>query len=139
MKWGILASGTIAAKFARTVNAMSGETEVLIAVGSRSAQKAQKFADEHDLPKAYGSYEELAADPEVEAVYIATPNNLHYENALLCLNAGKHVLCEKPFTTNAGDALPTRCRPSGCRLTDRGRCILTRLLCICPIFWAPFR
>lgn len=104
MKWGILASGTIAAKFARTVNAMSGETEVLVAVGSRSAQKAQKFADEHDIPKAYGSYEELAADPEVEAVYIATPNNLHYENALLCLNAGKHVLCEKPFTTNAGGA-----------------------------------
>lgn len=75
------------------------------AVTPRNGQKAQKFADEHDIPKAYGSYEELAADPEVEAVYIATPNNLHYENALLCLNAGKHVLCEKPFTTNAGGAL----------------------------------
>ena len=87
MKWGILASGTITAKFAKTVNAMSGEagkhgtgeTETLVAVGSRSAQKAQKFADEHGIPKACGSYEELAADPEVEAVYIATPNNLHYE------------------------------------------------------------
>ena len=104
MKWGILASGTIAAKFARTVNAMSHEGESLVAVGSRSARKARAFADEHGIPKAYGSYEELAADPDVEAIYIATPNNLHYENALLCLNAGKHVLCEKPFTTNAADA-----------------------------------
>ena len=104
MKWGILASGTIAAKFARTVNAMSHEGESLVAVGSRSALKARAFADEHGIPKAYGSYEELAADPDVEAIYIATPNNLHYENALLCLNAGKHVLCEKPFTTNAADA-----------------------------------
>ena len=57
MKWGILASGTIAAKFARTVNAMSDESESLVAVGSRSAQKAQQFADEHNIPKAYGSYE----------------------------------------------------------------------------------
>ena len=107
MKWGILASGTIAAKFARTVNAMSHEGESLVAVGSRSARKARAFADEHGIPKAYGSYEELAADPDVEAIYIATPNNLHYENALLCLNAGKHVLCEKPFTTNAARCAKT--------------------------------
>lgn len=104
MKWGILASGTIAAKFAGTVNAMGAEGETLVAVGSRSAEKAQKFAAEHSIPKAYGSYEELAADPDVEAIYIATPNNMHYENALLCLNAGKNVLCEKPFTTCATDA-----------------------------------
>ena len=104
MKWGILAAGTIAAKFARTVNAMTAEGETLIAIGSRSLEKAKGFAAEHGIPKAYGSYEELAADPEVEAVYIATPNSLHYENALLCLNAGKHVLCEKPFTTNSEDA-----------------------------------
>ena len=104
MKWGILAAGTIAAKFARTVNAMSGEGEALVAIGSRSVEKARTFADEHGIPKAFGSYEELAADRDVEAVYIATPNSLHYENALLCLRAGKHVLCEKPFTTNARDA-----------------------------------
>ena len=104
MKWGILAAGTIAAKFARTVNAMTGEGETLVAIGSRNIEKAKGFADEHGIPKAYGSYEELTADPEVEAIYIATPNNLHYENALLCLGAGKHVLCEKPFTTNAEDA-----------------------------------
>ena len=83
---------------------MTGEGETLVAIGSRNIEKAKGFADEHSIPKAYGSYEELAADPEVEAIYIATPNNLHYENALLCLGAGKHVLCEKPFTTNAEDA-----------------------------------
>lgn len=104
MKWGILATGTIAAKFAKTINAMQAEGEELIAVGSRNAEKARDFAAVHGIPGAYGSYEELAADPEVEAVYIATPNNMHYANALLCLNAGKNVLCEKPFTTSAADA-----------------------------------
>jgi predicted dehydrogenase len=73
MKWGILAAGTIAAKFARTVNAMTGEGETLVAIGSRNIEKAKGFAGEHGIPKAYGSYEELAADPEVEAIYIATP------------------------------------------------------------------
>ena len=104
MKWGILATGTIAAKFAKTINAMQAEGEELIAVGSRNEEKARDFAAVHGIPGAYGSYEELAADPEVEAVYIATPNNMHYANALLCLNAGKNVLCEKPFTTSAADA-----------------------------------
>ncbi|MDO5703107.1 MAG: Gfo/Idh/MocA family oxidoreductase [Lachnospiraceae bacterium] len=104
MKWGILATGTIAAKFAKTINAMQAEGEELIAVGSRNEEKARDFASVHGIPGAYGSYEELAADPEVEAVYIATPNNMHYANALLCLNAGKNVLCEKPFTTSAADA-----------------------------------
>ena len=104
MKWGILAAGTIAAKFAGTVNAMRDEGEELVAVGSRSAEKAQQFAEKHGIPGAYGSYEELVSDPDVEAVYIATPNNMHYSNALLCLNAGKNVLCEKPFTTSAADA-----------------------------------
>lgn len=104
MKWGILATGTIAAKFARTVNEMKDLGEQLVAVGSRNADKAQKFASEHGIPKFYGSYEALAADPEVEAIYIATPNNMHCANSILCLNAGKHVLCEKPFTTNADDA-----------------------------------
>ena len=104
MKWGILATGTIAAKFAKTINAMQAEGEELIAVGSRNEEKARDFASVHGIPGAYGSYEELAADPEVEAVYIATPNNMHYANALLCLNSGKNVLCEKPFTTSAADA-----------------------------------
>ena len=75
-----------------------------MAVGSRREESARQFAEEYGIPKYYGSYEELAADPEVEAVYVATPNNFHYENCKMCLNAGKHVLCEKPFTTNADEA-----------------------------------
>ena len=104
MKWGILATGTIAGKFAKTVVQMGSDDEIIVAVGSRDMKKAQEFADTYGIKKAYGSYEGLAADPDVEAVYIATPNNMHFSNAMLCLENGKHVLCEKPFTTNAGDA-----------------------------------
>ncbi|MDO5351095.1 MAG: Gfo/Idh/MocA family oxidoreductase [Lachnospiraceae bacterium] len=104
MKWGILATGTIANKFAKTIAALPQEEETLAAVGSRRLDTAQTFARTYHIPKAYGSYEDLCADPEVEAIYISTPNNLHYEHAKMCLNAGKHVLCEKPFTTNADDA-----------------------------------
>lgn len=104
MNWGIMATGTIAGKFAGTVNAMRSEGEHIAAVGSRDGARARAFADKYGIEKAYGSYEELTADPNVDAVYIATPNNLHLENTMLCLNAGKHVLCEKPFTTCAEDA-----------------------------------
>ncbi len=104
MKWGILATGNIAKKFASTLRQMKGSGEFLTAVGSRNQASAQAFAAGYQVPRCYGSYEALAADPEVEIVYVATPNNLHYENCLMCLNAGKHVLCEKPFTTNAGEA-----------------------------------
>lgn len=106
MKWAILATGTIARKFAGTVNAMAeaGEDQQVIACASRSLEKAQAFADEFGIPRAYGSYEAMAADPDVEAVYIATPNTMHYENAKMCLDAGKYVLCEKPFTTTKADA-----------------------------------
>ena len=98
MKWGILATGTIAKKFASTVEQMGAEGEQLVAVGSRHMESAQAFAQQYGIPRCYDSYEALAADPEVEAIYIATPNTLHYENCKLCLEQGKHVLCEKPFT-----------------------------------------
>ena len=104
MNWGILATGTIAAKFAKTVAQMCSDDEKIVAVGSRDVKKAQKFADTYGIKKAYESYEKLTTDPEVEAVYIATPNSMHFSNAMLCLKNGKHVLCEKPFTTNAGEA-----------------------------------
>lgn len=104
MNWGIMATGTIAEKFAGTVAAMSSEGESLAAVGSRDKERARAFADKFGIEKAYGSYDELAANPNVDAVYIATPNNLHFENTMMCLAAGKHVLCEKPFTINARDA-----------------------------------
>ena len=98
MKWGILATGTIAKKFASTVEQMGAEGEQLVAVGSRHLESAKAFAQQYGIPRCYDSYEALAADPEVEAIYIATPNTLHYENCKLCLEQGKHVLCEKPFT-----------------------------------------
>ena len=99
MKWGILATGTIAKKFASTVEQMGTEGEQLVAVGSRHLESAQAFAQQYGIPRCYDSYEALAADPEVEAIYIATPNTLHYENCKLCLEQGKHVLCEKPFSS----------------------------------------
>ena len=104
MKWGILATGNIARKFASTINQMSKENEQLAAVGSRHMDSAKAFAREHDIPRYYDSYEALVNDPDVEAVYVATPNSLHYENCRLCLEHGKHVLCEKPFTINEKQA-----------------------------------
>lgn len=99
IKWGIIATGNIANKFARQFkNVKNGK---LIAVGSRKLETAKSFADKYKIKKYYGSYAELVNDSEVDAVYIATPNNLHMENTLSALNAGKHVLCEKPFAINA--------------------------------------
>lgn len=98
MKWGIIATGTIAKKFASTVEQMGAEGEQLVAVGSRHIESAQAFAQQYGIPHFYNSYDALASDPEVEAVYVATPNTLHYENCRLCLEHGKHVLYEKPFT-----------------------------------------
>ena len=74
---------------------MTDEGEALVAIGSRSLEKAKGSAAEHGIPKAYGSYKELATDSEVEAVYSAAPNNLHYENAFVCLNAGKLELMDE--------------------------------------------
>ena len=99
LNWGVLAAGKIAGRFAKGLNAT--EEATALAVGSRSLEKAQAFAKEHDIPKAYGSYEELLADAEVDAVYIATPNSLHAEWAMKTARAGKHILCEKPVTVNA--------------------------------------
>ena len=103
IRWGILSTGTIAAKFANTLNQMKEEA-VLSAVASRSQEKAQAFADTHGIEKAYASYEAMLCDPDVDAVYIATPNNLHYENIRDCIMHHKHVLCEKPMTTDAKQA-----------------------------------
>ena len=105
MKWGILATGTIAKKFASTLKQMGEESEQLVAVGSRHMESAQSFAQQYDISHFYDSYEALAADPEVDVIYVATPNMLHYENCKLCLEHGKNVLCEKPFTINEEQAL----------------------------------
>jgi dihydrodiol dehydrogenase / D-xylose 1-dehydrogenase (NADP) len=76
----------------------------LIAIGSRSKERARAFGEKFGVPNQHGSYEELANDPRVQAIYIATPASAHRENMLLCLNAGKPVLCEKPFAVNAREA-----------------------------------
>lgn len=102
VKIGILGAGGIAQMMAKTLHQM--EDAVCYAVGSRELQKAQEFADKHQVEKAYGSYEQLAADEEVELIYIATPHSHHYEHARLCIENGKAVLCEKAFMVNAGQA-----------------------------------
>ena len=102
MKIGILGAGNIAENMANTLNGM--EDAEFYAIGSRSQEKAEQFAKEFGAEKAYGSYEELVRDPEVELVYIATPHSHHYEHAKLCIEHGKPVLCEKAFMANAKQA-----------------------------------
>lgn len=99
IKWGIIGLGSIAHKFATDL-ATIPDAE-LYAVASRDQEKADYFADKHDARKAYGSYEALTNDPEIDAVYIATPHALHKENVLMCLEKGIAVLGEKPFAMNA--------------------------------------
>ena len=102
LKMAILGAGGIASTMAGTISRM--EQVECYAVGSRSLEKAQAFAQKFGFQKAYGSYEELVRDEEVELVYIATPHSEHYENARLCIRHKKPVLCEKAFTANAKQA-----------------------------------
>ena len=102
VRWGILGAGSIAARFAEALATLS-EAETL-AVGSRSQDSAARFAEAHGFSRSYGSYKDLAADPDVDVVYVATPHPFHAENVELCLRAGKAMLCEKPFTVNAVEA-----------------------------------
>ncbi len=101
-KWGIIGLGSIAKQFATGLKAI--EDAQLVAVGSRSLDKAKAFASEFGATTAYGSYEEVASDPIVDAIYIATPHSEHQAGAELCINAGKPTLVEKPFTINADQA-----------------------------------
>lgn len=101
-RWGILGTGGIAAAFAEALSGL--EHAELTAVGSRSAQKAETFARRFGAKRAHASYEALARDAEIDVVYVATPNSAHMANCVLLLEHGKHVLCEKPFTLNAGEA-----------------------------------
>ncbi len=102
MKLGILGAGNIARKMAATVNEM--EHVEAYAVASRDLQKAREFAQKWNVRKAYGSYEEMLSDPEIDLVYVCTPHSLHFEHMMMCLDKGKHVLCEKSFTMNAEQA-----------------------------------
>jgi predicted dehydrogenase len=96
--WGMLGAGRIANKFADGLKCLPNANRY--AVAARSLERAEVFKNNHDFEKAYGSYEEMLADPQVDVVYISTTNNLHYEHTMMCLEAGKAVLCEKPFASN---------------------------------------
>lgn len=133
IRWGILATGTIAAEFAADLQLLPDAE--LVAVGSRSQESADAFAARFGIPRAHGSWEALAADDEVDVVYVATPHSAHFAAAELCLKSGRAVLCEKPFTLNAGEtrqlvelaqerglflmeAMWTRCNPAFRRVLE---------------------
>ncbi len=98
LNWGILGTGWIAHEMGEALNAVNGE---IYAVCGTTLEKAQKFAEEFGVGKAYGSADEMIADENVDIVYIATPHSLHYQLLLKSVNAGKHVFCEKSITVNS--------------------------------------
>jgi predicted dehydrogenase len=100
--WGILGTGAIAKAFAQDLNRLPDAE--LRAIASRDLSTAQGFATQFDVLRAYGSYEELVQDPEIDVVYIATPHVRHKQDVMMCLEAGKAVLCEKPFALNAQES-----------------------------------
>lgn len=102
MKIGILGAGSIAHKMAETVRSME-KTEIY-AVASRSLEKAEDFAKQYHIPKAYGNYEDMVKNSSVDLVYVATPHSHHYEHVKLCLENGRNVLCEKAFMINSAQA-----------------------------------
>ena len=107
MKIGILGAGNIAGTMAHTIHLLreNGHPELeLYAVGARDLSRAQAFAQANGVQKAFGSYEDLVSDPDLELVYIATPHSHHYRHIKLCADHGKHILCEKSFTVSARQA-----------------------------------
>jgi predicted dehydrogenase len=101
-RWGILGTGAIASDFTEDV-LLLGDAKV-VAVGSRSQSRAEAFADQYGIPNRHGSYGDLVADPDVDVIYVSTPNPFHYEHAMLAIDGGKSVLVEKPFTLNSPEA-----------------------------------
>ncbi len=103
LRWAILGTGAVANRFAAALNNISDQAE-LVAVGSRNLDTAIAFAEKYNIRTKHGSYQELADDPNVDIVYIGTPHLFHHRDVLMCLKAGKHVLCEKAFAMNAPEA-----------------------------------
>ena len=119
----ILGAGRIAATMAETINRMNqaGNHAVsLYAVAARDLERAQQFADTHGVERAYGSYEEMLQDQQVQLVYVATPHSHHYQHVMMCLEHGKHVLCEKAFAANAQQTreMLQRAKDKGLLLTE---------------------
>jgi predicted dehydrogenase len=101
-RWGVLGTGFVAHKFAQGLAVL--DDAQLMAVASRCRESAERFGDEFRIPRRYESYESLARDQEIDAVYVATPHTRHKDDTLMCLNQAKAVLCEKPFGINAAQA-----------------------------------
>uniref|UniRef100_A0A8C1JUT2 Trans-1,2-dihydrobenzene-1,2-diol dehydrogenase n=1 Tax=Cyprinus carpio TaxID=7962 RepID=A0A8C1JUT2_CYPCA len=99
-RWGICGAGNISHDFCVALRTLSHEDHQIAAVAARSLESAEKFAKTHGIPKAYGSYQELVKDPNIDVVYIGVLHTHHLQVGLLFLNAGKNVLCEKPFAMN---------------------------------------
>ena len=102
IRWGIIATGVIANDFAADLQKL--DDAEIVAVGSRSQASADAFGDKYGIPHRYAGYEGVAADPDVDVVYVGTPHSFHHANTLMALQAGKHVLCEKAFAINAKQA-----------------------------------
>lgn len=102
IRWGAISTGWIVDKFAESLQVLPDHE--MVAVGSRTQASADRFGDLWNIPNRYDSYQAVANDPDVDVVYIGTPHNLHYENTMMCLEAGKPVLVEKPFAVNAQQA-----------------------------------
>jgi len=119
LKWGILGCAAIADQHMIRAMQRSSNGE-LLAIASRQAEKAKALADKHGIPRHYGSYAALLADPDIDAVYIPLPNHLHCEWTVRAAEAGKHVLCEKPFAMNADEAarMAEACSVANVRLSE---------------------
>uniref|UniRef100_A0A673VKC5 Trans-1,2-dihydrobenzene-1,2-diol dehydrogenase n=1 Tax=Suricata suricatta TaxID=37032 RepID=A0A673VKC5_SURSU len=103
LRWGIVSAGLISSDFTTALRTLPRSEHQVVAVAARDLSRAKEFARKYDIPKAYGSYEELAKDPNVEVAYIGTQHPQHRAAVLLCLAAGKAVLCEKPMGVNAAE------------------------------------
>jgi predicted dinucleotide-utilizing enzyme len=112
LRWGILGTGWIAERFISTVQRNTRQR--IEAIGSRGADRSAAFATRFGVPRSYGSYEQLVADPALDVVYVATPHNAHLAGARSALEAGKHVLVDKPLALNAAQAAEVaRCVHAG--------------------------
>lgn len=104
LKWGIAAAGKISNDFVVALKGLPKESHEVIAVAASNFDRAQKFADIHNIPTAYGGYENLGNNQNIDVVYVGTLNPQHYEVVKMMLEYGKHVLCEKPFVMNEKQA-----------------------------------
>ena len=120
LRWGVLGPGWIAERFVTAVQRST--TQQVVAVGSRTLQRSAEFADRFDVATAHGSYQALVSDPAVDVIYVATPHNAHFPCAALAVEAGKHVLVEKPIGLNAGEAAGSRNSRPGAACSAWRRC-----------------